>query len=65
MDYDMIEPGDIADVLIIGEYAENGEADRDDLTDALYQLKAIAQNKYNSDYWRTLYKTLQNIALKS
>ena len=31
------------------------------LTDAVYQLKAIAQNEYNRDYWRVLYNALDMI----
>ena len=33
-----------------------------DITDAIYNIKAIAQNQYNSDYWRTFYSCLQSIA---
>lgn len=32
------------------------------LTDAIYQLKAMAQNEYNNDYWRVLYNALDMIA---
>lgn len=28
---------------------------------AIYQLKAMAENPYNNDCWRTLWKVLQNI----
>ena len=41
------------------DYPEDIESD---LQEALYQLKAIAENKYNCDYWRTLYKALSKIA---
>lgn len=41
------------------QYPENMESD---LQEALYQLKEIAENKYNCDYWRTLYKALSAIA---
>lgn len=41
------------------DYPEDIESD---LQEALYQLKAIAENKYNCDYWRTLYKALSAIA---
>lgn len=30
----------------------------DDVRNALYQIKAMAQNSYNCDYWRTLYNVL-------
>ena len=63
MDYELfvVSPEDIADAMIAEGDAE--EADRDDLENALYQLKAIAENKYNADYWRTFYKKLQNIVI--
>ena len=32
-----------------------------DLTDAVYWLKAAAQNPYNKDYFRTLYNALEAI----
>lgn len=32
-----------------------------ELQDAIYQLKAIAENPYNSDYWRVLWNALQNM----
>lgn len=41
------------------DYPENIESD---LQEALYQLKAMAENKYNSNCWRTLYKALSAIA---
>lgn len=41
------------------QYPENME---NDLQEALYQLKTMAENKYNCDYWRTLYKALSAIA---
>ena len=30
----------------------------EELLNALYQVKATAQNPYNSDYWRVLYNVL-------
>ena len=33
----------------------------DDCKEALYHLKAIAENKYNNDYFRTLYRVLEAI----
>lgn len=35
---------------------------KEELTEAIYQLKAIAENPYNSDYWRILYNVLLKIA---
>jgi hypothetical protein len=32
-----------------------------ELKEAVYQLKAMAENKYNSDYWRVLWNALQNM----
>lgn len=32
---------------------ENKNKDIEDIENALYQIKAIAQNPYNSDYYRT------------
>ncbi len=59
-------PDEIADALIsagANDYEkENGLVpDREELIEALYQLKATAENKYNSDYWRTLYTALSNL----
>lgn len=34
----------------------------DECTEALYQLLATAQNPYNADYYRTLYKVLEEVA---
>lgn len=33
----------------------------EDVMEALYQIKAIAGNKLNSEYWRTLYYVLERI----
>lgn len=41
------------------DYIENKEDELHDLEEALYQLKAIAQNEYNNDYWRTLWNAIQ------
>lgn len=32
-----------------------------DVEEAIYQLKAIASNEYNSDYYRTFWNVLQKI----
>lgn len=34
---------------------------KEELTEAIYQLKAMAENPYNSDYWRILYNVLLKI----
>lgn len=39
----------------------NMESATNEMEKALYDLKAMAQNKYNSDYWRTLVKVLDEI----
>lgn len=43
------------------DYAGNMEEEQTQLTEALYQLKAIAQNQFNSDYWRTFVNALEII----
>lgn len=43
------------------DYEELKEREIKDITDALYQIKAIAENEYNSDYWRTFYNALKSI----
>lgn len=49
---------DIAEKLI--ELANMGDDGKlgEELLNALYQVKATAQNPYNSDYWRVLYNVL-------
>ena len=34
----------------------------EELQQALYEIKTIAENPYNSDYWRTLYYALERMA---
>lgn len=51
-----ISPDEIADVLI--NLANVSDETKDDLIEAIYQLQAIAQNKYNNDYYRTFYNVL-------
>lgn len=57
----MNHPIDIAYTLcsMAGKYAEKNV--ENDLQEAVYQLKAIAENKCNFDFWRTLYETLSTI----
>lgn len=43
------------------DYEENEEQTKKDIENALYNLKAYAQNEYNPDYWRTFYNLLQLI----
>ena len=40
---------------------DNLSSTKRDVEDALYQLTAIAENKYNSEYYRTLWRILQTI----
>jgi hypothetical protein len=42
------------------DYEDTKEEDLNDLQEALYYLKACAQNEYNSDYFRTLWNILQH-----
>lgn len=56
----MNHPIDIA--YSLNNLVSNGEDMENDLQEAIYQLKAMAENKYNCDYWRTLYKALSAIA---
>ena len=43
------------------DYEETEEEERKELENALYNIKTIAENEYNKDYWRTLYNALQKI----
>lgn len=43
------------------DYEEEKEQILNDLENALYYLKAICENPYNYDYFRTFYNVLQNI----
>lgn len=40
----------------------SGEEIKEELTEALYQIRAMAQNDYNYDYWRVLYNILLQYA---
>lgn len=55
------EPGEIAERLCSLGYSEWSQNMQSECEEALYQLKAIAENEYNSDYWRTLWNTLQRL----
>lgn len=41
------------------DYEETKEQTLSELQEALYQIKAIAKNEYNKDYWRTFWNALQ------
>ena len=43
------------------DYEEEKKQILSDLENALYYLKAVAKNPYNAEYFRTLYKILENI----
>ena len=43
------------------DYAGDMEKEKTQLVEALYQIKAIAQNQFNSDYWRTFTNALETI----
>ena len=59
----MNHPIDIAYSLkLLIDSDERNDTTESDLQEAVYQLKAIAENKYNADYWRVLYKALSAIA---
>lgn len=54
---------DIAEKLLELAGLDDAEGELNgELLDALYQLKAIAANQYNSDYYRVLYNVLLKIA---
>ena len=43
------------------DYEEEKEQIKSDIENTLYYLKAIAQNEYNADYFRTFWNILQKI----
>lgn len=58
-------PGEIAEAIFKAASDDDPEEhtkEIEEMTDALYRLKAIAENKYNSEYYRTLYKYLYKLA---
>ena len=61
-----VTPEDITEKLMPLAYLditdEENEIARDQMTDALYHLDAICQNRYNDDKFRTLYNVLAHIA---
>ncbi len=56
-------PWDIAATLV--EIGGGNNETVDGLTNALYHIKAICENEYNSEHWRTLYKTLEEITRRN
>lgn len=53
---------DVAEKLVeMSNLPDDGELGKE-LAEALYQIKAIAQNPYNSDYYRVFYNVLLVIA---
>lgn len=53
--YELTKDMDFAD------YEETKEKEIAELENAMYQLKAMAENEYNQDYWRTLWNCLKRI----
>lgn len=45
------------------DYKDTEEQTINELIDALYHLKTVAQNEYNQDYFRTLWNCLQLMQL--
>jgi uncharacterized protein YpuA (DUF1002 family) len=43
------------------DYEDEKEQVKSDIENTLYYLKAIAQNEYNADYFRTFWNILQKI----
>lgn len=43
------------------DYEDEKEQEMADIENALYYLKAIAQNEYNAEYFRTFWNLLQMI----
>ena len=52
---------DIAAALAECAGEEENEKVLADLDYAVFQIQATAQNEYNSEFWRTFYKTLTKI----
>ena len=56
-------PDEIAEALVeliarTPKGSDETEPDAQALTDCIYDLKYTAENPYNSDYWRELYRAL-------
>lgn len=68
-DYEYIDymyPSEIAENLITlsGSEENDNEEYKEGIKEALYQLKAMAQNKYNNDYWRMFVHVLSLISTR-
>lgn len=55
---------DIAEKLVGLSGLDDNEQLYKELLESLYQLRSIAANPYNSDYWRVLYNVLLSISGK-
>lgn len=56
-------PGDIADAFCELLKIDNSTT-KEQLEDALYQLKAIVENPYNSQFYTTLYMVLESLTYR-
>lgn len=56
-------PTEIVDALCEILHIEN-EAVKKDLEEAMYQLLAIVENPYNSDFYRTMYMVLESLTYR-
>lgn len=56
-----VYPDEIAQTLCSLASENPDEETIKDCEKALYQLKATAENHYNSDFYRTLYRVLEEI----
>ena len=54
-------PEDIVNALEKASYKKLSEMEKSDCINALDQLRAICQNPYNFDFYRTFYKLLETI----
>lgn len=52
---------ELAEDMDYMDYEDEEKQVKADIENALYYLKAIAQNKYNADYFRTFWNILQDI----
>lgn len=68
-DYNKIDPCSYVDVDDIARALRDASNAPShiigELIDAVYYLKACAQNEYNKDYFRILYNVLEDIAEKA
>ena len=57
-------PEDVAAALIALAGIDADNKIFEDMQDALYEIKSIAENPYNHDYWRVLWDALQIVTDK-